>query len=90
MGDTLNSRREASPLVWLGEREERWEAPDHSQSVLPQNWAERRLSESIRAGHRSDNRKPNAIYAVYETGNYTNIDAFNPQFPYPVARFKAL
>ncbi|GFV58952.1 hypothetical protein TNCV_1804901 [Trichonephila clavipes] len=28
-GGTLNSRRAASPLVWLVERVERWEAPDH-------------------------------------------------------------
>ncbi|GFX58776.1 uncharacterized protein TNCV_804801 [Trichonephila clavipes] len=37
MGVTLNSRRAASPLVWLVEGEERWEASDHSQSVLPLN-----------------------------------------------------
>ncbi|GFU35142.1 hypothetical protein TNCV_933831 [Trichonephila clavipes] len=28
-GDTLNSHRAASPLVWLVEGIERWEAPDH-------------------------------------------------------------
>ncbi|GFX90019.1 uncharacterized protein TNCV_887171 [Trichonephila clavipes] len=28
---TLNSRRAASPLVWLGKRVERWESPDHPQ-----------------------------------------------------------
>ncbi|GFW50623.1 hypothetical protein TNCV_2889251 [Trichonephila clavipes] len=28
----------ASPLVRLVEDEERWEAPDHHQGVLPQNW----------------------------------------------------
>ncbi|GFX64305.1 hypothetical protein TNCV_1500291 [Trichonephila clavipes] len=28
-GGTLNSRRAASPLAWLREGEERWEAPDH-------------------------------------------------------------
>ncbi|GFW38031.1 hypothetical protein TNCV_834711 [Trichonephila clavipes] len=28
-GGTLNSRRVASPHVWLVEREERWEAPDY-------------------------------------------------------------
>ncbi|GFT92894.1 uncharacterized protein TNCV_740541 [Trichonephila clavipes] len=37
-GDTLNSRRAASPLVRLVEGEERWEAPNHPQGVLPQNW----------------------------------------------------
>ncbi|GFV64236.1 uncharacterized protein TNCV_3000011 [Trichonephila clavipes] len=36
--DTLNSRGAASPLVRLVEGEERWEAPDHLQGVLPQNW----------------------------------------------------
>ncbi|GFW04262.1 uncharacterized protein TNCV_2670261 [Trichonephila clavipes] len=37
-GDTLNSRRAASPLVRLVEGEERWEVPDHLQVVLYQNW----------------------------------------------------
>ncbi|GFX42684.1 uncharacterized protein TNCV_2196431 [Trichonephila clavipes] len=30
-GGTLNSRRAASPLVWLVEGVERWEVPDHPQ-----------------------------------------------------------
>ncbi|GFT55096.1 hypothetical protein TNCV_2325911 [Trichonephila clavipes] len=30
-GGTLNSRRAASPLVWLVEEEERWEASDHPE-----------------------------------------------------------
>ncbi|GFV13120.1 uncharacterized protein TNCV_4070601 [Trichonephila clavipes] len=30
-GGTLNSRRVASPLVWLVDGVERWEAPDHPQ-----------------------------------------------------------
>ncbi|GFY26683.1 uncharacterized protein TNCV_2880111 [Trichonephila clavipes] len=34
----LNSRRDASLLVRFEEREKRWEAPDHPQGVLPQNW----------------------------------------------------
>ncbi|GFR21568.1 hypothetical protein TNCT_471361 [Trichonephila clavata] len=38
MGYSLNSRRAASPLVRLMEGEERWEVPDNSQGVLPQNW----------------------------------------------------
>ncbi|GFV59504.1 hypothetical protein TNCV_2825441 [Trichonephila clavipes] len=33
----LNSRRAASPFVRLIQMEERWEAPDHLQDVLPQN-----------------------------------------------------
>ncbi|GFV25899.1 hypothetical protein TNCV_3868661 [Trichonephila clavipes] len=33
-GGTLNSRRAASPLVWLVEGVERWEAPDHPQMSL--------------------------------------------------------
>ncbi|GFT72524.1 hypothetical protein TNCV_973901 [Trichonephila clavipes] len=37
-GGTLNSRRAASPLKRLVEEEVRWEAPDHLQCVLPQNW----------------------------------------------------
>ncbi|GFY11894.1 uncharacterized protein TNCV_4973941 [Trichonephila clavipes] len=39
-GGTLNSRRAASPLVRLVEGEERWDASDHPQSVLPLNWGE--------------------------------------------------
>ncbi|GFV11681.1 uncharacterized protein TNCV_976701 [Trichonephila clavipes] len=42
-GDTLNSRQAASPLVRLVEGEERWETPDHSRGVLPQNWEAGRL-----------------------------------------------
>ncbi|GFT89305.1 uncharacterized protein TNCV_4386071 [Trichonephila clavipes] len=37
-GGILNSRRAKSPLMRLVEEEERWEALDHSQDVLPQNW----------------------------------------------------
>ncbi|GFX99836.1 hypothetical protein TNCV_258741 [Trichonephila clavipes] len=37
-GGTLNSRRAASPLVWLVEGEERWEVPGHPQGFLPLNW----------------------------------------------------
>ncbi|GFU69217.1 uncharacterized protein TNCV_3284951 [Trichonephila clavipes] len=49
---TLNLQRAetssaASPLVRLGEEEEWWEAPDHPQSVLPQNWGETELNRSI-------------------------------------------
>ncbi|GFT86482.1 cullin-4A [Trichonephila clavipes] len=47
MGGTLNSRRPASPLVRLMEGEERWEAPDHHQSFLPQNWGETKLNHSV-------------------------------------------
>ncbi|GFT55074.1 hypothetical protein TNCV_2325721 [Trichonephila clavipes] len=34
----VNSRRVASPLKQLVEGQERWEAPDHPQGVLHQNW----------------------------------------------------
>ncbi|GFX56352.1 uncharacterized protein TNCV_2242841 [Trichonephila clavipes] len=37
-GGTLNSRRSSSPLVRLMEGQGRWEAPEHPQSVLLQNW----------------------------------------------------
>ncbi|GFY32098.1 uncharacterized protein TNCV_2622351 [Trichonephila clavipes] len=37
-GGTLNSRQAASPLVRVVEGEERWEASDHPQSILPRNW----------------------------------------------------
>ncbi|GFV65507.1 uncharacterized protein TNCV_1737441 [Trichonephila clavipes] len=32
-GGTLNTRRAASPLVWLVEGVERWEAPDHPRCL---------------------------------------------------------
>ncbi|GFU81766.1 uncharacterized protein TNCV_3086781 [Trichonephila clavipes] len=37
-GGTLNSRRAASPHLWLMEGEEKWETSEHPKSVLPQNW----------------------------------------------------
>ncbi|GFX23248.1 uncharacterized protein TNCV_4560301 [Trichonephila clavipes] len=39
-GGILNSRRAASPLVWLVEGEEWWEAPSHLQGFLPLIWGE--------------------------------------------------
>ncbi|GFW80485.1 uncharacterized protein TNCV_2415871 [Trichonephila clavipes] len=35
------------PLVRLVEGEERWEAPDHPQGVLPLNWGETELNHSV-------------------------------------------
>ncbi|GFX33879.1 uncharacterized protein TNCV_3962881 [Trichonephila clavipes] len=46
-GGTLNSHRAASPLVRLVDGEEMWEAPGHSQAVLPQNWGETELNHSL-------------------------------------------
>ncbi|GFV36744.1 uncharacterized protein TNCV_2649881 [Trichonephila clavipes] len=46
-GGTLNSRRATSPLVRLVEGEEKREASDHPQIVLPQNWGG---TESNRTG----------------------------------------
>ncbi|GFV04452.1 hypothetical protein TNCV_920721 [Trichonephila clavipes] len=43
-GGTLNSSRDASPLGRFMEGEERWEAPDHPQVVLPQNWPHSHLA----------------------------------------------
>ncbi|GFW12681.1 uncharacterized protein TNCV_3883911 [Trichonephila clavipes] len=37
-GGTLNSRRAASPPVWLVEEEESLEASGHPQGFLPLNW----------------------------------------------------
>ncbi|GFW94387.1 uncharacterized protein TNCV_1433221 [Trichonephila clavipes] len=51
-GGTLNSRRAASPLVRLVEGEERWEAPDQPQGVLPQNWGEAELNRSVTSIYR--------------------------------------
>ncbi|GFS53332.1 cullin-4A [Trichonephila clavipes] len=44
-GGTLNSRRATSPLVRL--EEERWEAPDHPEGVLPHNWSENELNRCV-------------------------------------------
>ncbi|GFU58940.1 transposable element Tc3 transposase [Trichonephila clavipes] len=44
---TLNSRRAASPLVWLVEGEDRWEAPDHPQGFLPLNWSETEQKRTV-------------------------------------------
>ncbi|GFY32478.1 uncharacterized protein TNCV_3559861 [Trichonephila clavipes] len=46
-GGTLNSRRAVSSLVRLVEVEGRWEAPDHPQGDLPQNWGETELNNSV-------------------------------------------
>ncbi|GFV15218.1 uncharacterized protein TNCV_4650501 [Trichonephila clavipes] len=44
---TLNSRRAACPFMKLVEEEERREAPDHPQGVLPLNWGETELNRSV-------------------------------------------
>ncbi|GFS68862.1 uncharacterized protein TNCV_409381 [Trichonephila clavipes] len=41
------SRRATNLLVRLVEGEERWEAPDHPERVLPQNWGETELNSSV-------------------------------------------
>ncbi|GFT97953.1 uncharacterized protein TNCV_2168411 [Trichonephila clavipes] len=46
-GRTLNSRRVVSPLMRSVEKEERWEAPDHPQGVLPPNCGETELNRSV-------------------------------------------
>ncbi|GFX14908.1 hypothetical protein TNCV_1486501 [Trichonephila clavipes] len=44
---TSNSRRAATYLVRSGEGVERWEAPYHSQGVLPQNWCETEHNSTV-------------------------------------------
>ncbi|GFV46917.1 uncharacterized protein TNCV_1270351 [Trichonephila clavipes] len=44
---TLKSLRAASPLVRLGQGKESWEAPDHTQGVLPQNWGGIELNSAV-------------------------------------------
>ncbi|GFU97938.1 hypothetical protein TNCV_2435021 [Trichonephila clavipes] len=46
-GSTLSDHRATSLLVRLVEGEQRWEAPDHLQGVLPQNWPESELKRSV-------------------------------------------
>ncbi|GFX61382.1 uncharacterized protein TNCV_4894261 [Trichonephila clavipes] len=44
---SLNSRRAASPLLRLVEGEERWEAPDPLQGILPLNWGKTERNHSV-------------------------------------------
>ncbi|GFT30458.1 uncharacterized protein TNCV_2377461 [Trichonephila clavipes] len=37
-GSTLNSHLAASPLLRLVEKKVKYEAPNHPQRLLPQNW----------------------------------------------------
>ncbi|GFW40291.1 uncharacterized protein TNCV_1018491 [Trichonephila clavipes] len=37
-GVALNSCQDTSPFMRLVEEKQRWEAPDHLQGILPQNW----------------------------------------------------
>ncbi|GFV43806.1 hypothetical protein TNCV_1658511 [Trichonephila clavipes] len=46
-GGTLNSHRTASPLVMLVKGEERWEAPDQLQGVLPQSCGGSELKRTV-------------------------------------------
>ncbi|GFV57053.1 uncharacterized protein TNCV_2931761 [Trichonephila clavipes] len=46
-GSTLNNRRASSPLVRLMEKEEWWEASDHPQGVLPQNWGRTKQNRTV-------------------------------------------
>ncbi|GFV13123.1 transposable element Tcb1 transposase [Trichonephila clavipes] len=43
----LNSRRAASPLVWLVEGEERWQASGHPQGFLPLNWGRTEQNRTV-------------------------------------------
>ncbi|GFY26812.1 uncharacterized protein TNCV_4375581 [Trichonephila clavipes] len=60
---TLNSRRAASPLVWLVEDEERWEAPGHLQCFLSLNWGGTEENRTVtcvqlKANYRCKNSSP--------------------------------
>ncbi|GFX68749.1 uncharacterized protein TNCV_4069931 [Trichonephila clavipes] len=44
---TLNNHRAACPLVWLVEGEQKWEAPDHLEGVLPQNSGGTELKRTV-------------------------------------------
>ncbi|GFT38260.1 hypothetical protein TNCV_764381 [Trichonephila clavipes] len=67
-GDTLNSRRTASPLVRLVEEEERREAPDHPQGVLPQNWD--RIGPNLYVSNKYKQDQLNAFCAYGPDKNY--------------------
>ncbi|GFS93165.1 hypothetical protein TNCV_5140031, partial [Trichonephila clavipes] len=58
-------RRVASPLVWLAEGEERWEAPHHPQGFLPQNWGgteRNRTVTSMVLKAKANDRRKNSIF----------------------------
>ncbi|GFW24179.1 uncharacterized protein TNCV_1847381 [Trichonephila clavipes] len=58
-GGTLNSRRAASPLVWLMEGEEKWEDLDHPRGFLPLNWGgtEQKRTLTCMVAKANDRRK---------------------------------
>ncbi|GFY33218.1 uncharacterized protein TNCV_1240691 [Trichonephila clavipes] len=65
---TLNSHPITSLLVRLVEGEERWEAPDHLQGVLPQNWGgteqNRTVTCMVLKAKATDKRKNLALAAM--------------------------
>ncbi|GFW34479.1 hypothetical protein TNCV_500971 [Trichonephila clavipes] len=66
-GDTLKGRRAASPLVRLAEGEERWEAPDPLQSVLPKNWGGTDQNRTITCTElKANDRRKNVDLSRYE------------------------
>ncbi|GFT81915.1 uncharacterized protein TNCV_3908891 [Trichonephila clavipes] len=73
-GGTLNSRRATSPLVRLVDGEERWEAPDHPQGVLPQNWGRTEQNRNVTCmvvKAKDNERRKNVVLAAR---NFVDLD----------------
>ncbi|GFT72849.1 uncharacterized protein TNCV_5065771 [Trichonephila clavipes] len=59
------SRRAASPLVRLVEREKRWEVPDYSQGVLRQSWGETEQNCTVTCMVLKDGDRFNSCQVIY-------------------------
>ncbi|GFT72585.1 hypothetical protein TNCV_974341 [Trichonephila clavipes] len=70
---TLNSHRAASLLVRIWESEERWEASDHPQGVLPQNWGETELNLSVTYEKRDPDFERMSPRARFRAGVFLQI-----------------
>ncbi|GFT68288.1 uncharacterized protein TNCV_659071 [Trichonephila clavipes] len=73
-GVTLNSRGAASPLVRLEEGEEVYEAPDHHQGVLSQDWGgtePNRTVTFVMLKDTANDRRKNIFHA---TMNFVGLD----------------
>ncbi|GFX63220.1 transposable element Tcb2 transposase [Trichonephila clavipes] len=63
---TLNNCQAASPLVRLVEGKKRWEAPDHLQSVLPQNQGETEPNRIVASAEGSSITKLATLMGFYD------------------------
>ncbi|PRD36080.1 UNVERIFIED_CONTAM: hypothetical protein NCL1_09708 [Trichonephila clavipes] len=68
-GGTLNSRRAASPLAWLVEGEERWEAPDH-----PPKWGGNEPTLTVTCMMLKELRLTTGVTSPFAMRNFVGLD----------------